>query len=158
MVRIDAGVQVTETEVIVEAAVTVTVAEPDLVESAVELAVMVAVPGPAGVNTPAALIAPALTVHVTALLKLPVPVTVAVHWEVWLNWMVKGLQDTETEVMAGLGGGAVLLPPPPPQPLAEHNMVTKKSKKIIEALPPIPLPPPLIRGVRPPLAQKRLLL
>jgi hypothetical protein len=48
--------------------VTVTVALPDLVESCVEVAVMVAVPAPAGVKTPALLIVPilvGLTDHVT---------------------------------------------------------------------------------------------
>jgi hypothetical protein len=48
--------------------VTVTVALPDLVESCVEVAVMVAVPAQAGVKTPALLTVPilvGLTDHVT---------------------------------------------------------------------------------------------
>lgn len=65
MVRIDVGEQAAETEVIVGATVTVTVAEPDLVESSVEVAVMLAVPVPDGVNTPADVIAPPVAVHVT---------------------------------------------------------------------------------------------
>ena len=68
VVRIDAGEQSTETEVIVDGAVTVTVALPDLVESCVDVAVMVAVPTPAGVRTPALLTVPmlvGLTDHVT---------------------------------------------------------------------------------------------
>ena len=40
--------------------VTVTVVEPDLVESSVEVAVTVAVPAPAGVKTPVLLTVPAL--------------------------------------------------------------------------------------------------
>jgi hypothetical protein len=68
VVRMDAGEQATETEVIVDGAVTVTVALPDLVESCVDVAVMVAVPVPAGVRTPALLTVPmlvGLTDHVT---------------------------------------------------------------------------------------------
>ena len=68
VVRMDAGEQTTETEVIVDGAVTVTVALPDLVESCVDVAVMVAVPVPDGVKTPALLTAPmlaGLTDHVT---------------------------------------------------------------------------------------------
>ena len=68
VVRMDAGEQTTETEVIVDGAVTVTVALPDLVESCVDVAVMVAVPVPAGVKTPALLTVPmlaGLTDHVT---------------------------------------------------------------------------------------------
>jgi hypothetical protein len=68
LVRMDAGEQLTETDVIVGWIVTVTVALPDLVESCVDVAVMVAVPAPAGVRMPALLIVPmlvGLTDHVT---------------------------------------------------------------------------------------------
>ena len=68
VVRMDAGEQFTETEVIVDGAVTVTVALPDLVESCVDVAVTVAVPVLPGVNTPALLTVPmlaGLTDHVT---------------------------------------------------------------------------------------------
>ena len=68
VLRIEAGEQVTETEVIVDGVVTVTAALPDLVESCVDVAVMVAVPVPAGVRTPALLTVPmlvGLTDHVT---------------------------------------------------------------------------------------------
>ncbi len=64
-----AGKQATVTDEIVEVAVTVTVAEPDLVESCVEVAVMVADPVPLGVMTPELLTVPMLVgliVHVTA--------------------------------------------------------------------------------------------
>ena len=69
LVKMDAGEQTTETEVIVLGTATVTVAEPDLVESSVDVAVMVAVPAAVGVNTPAELTAPmlvGLTDQVTA--------------------------------------------------------------------------------------------
>jgi hypothetical protein len=56
----DAGEQFTVIEVIVESGVTVTVALPDLVESCVDVAVIVAVPVPAGVKTPAPLTVPML--------------------------------------------------------------------------------------------------
>jgi hypothetical protein len=68
-VWMEAGEQATVTEVIVESTVTVIVAEPDLVESSVEVAVMVAVPAPVGVKTPETLTVPilvGLTDHVTA--------------------------------------------------------------------------------------------
>ena len=68
VVRIDAGEQSTETEVIVDGAVTVTAALPDLVESCVDVAVIVAVPVLEAVNTPALLTVPmlvGLTDHVT---------------------------------------------------------------------------------------------
>ena len=56
--------------------------DPDLVESSVEVAMIVAVPVPAGVKTPALLTFPmlvGLTDHVTEELKLPVPLTVDVQ-------------------------------------------------------------------------------
>jgi hypothetical protein len=68
VVRMDAGEQPTETEVIMDGAVTVTVASPDLVESCVDVAVMVTVPVLEAVNTPALLTVPMLvelTDHVT---------------------------------------------------------------------------------------------
>jgi len=68
VVRTEAGEQSTETEVIVNGAVTVTVALPDLVASCVDVAVMVAVPVLEAVNTPALLTVPmlvGLTDHVT---------------------------------------------------------------------------------------------
>jgi hypothetical protein len=66
-------------------ALTITVAEPDLVESCVDVALMVAVPVDVGVKTPALLTLPmleGLTDQVTALLKLPVPITVGAQAEV----------------------------------------------------------------------------
>ena len=72
-------------DVIVEGAATVTVADPDLVESSIEVAVMVAVPADVGVKTPALLTLPmldGLTDQLMELLKLPVPVTVDVQVDV----------------------------------------------------------------------------
>jgi hypothetical protein len=66
-------------------AVTITCVWPDLVVSCVEVAVIVAVPAAAGVKTPLELTEPALdglTDQVTALLKLPVPVTVGAQADV----------------------------------------------------------------------------
>lgn len=68
VVRMEVGAQVTEIEVIVGPAVTVTVADPDLDESCVDVAFMVAVPAPDGVKIPALLTEPmlvGLTDHVT---------------------------------------------------------------------------------------------
>jgi hypothetical protein len=45
------------------------------------------------------------TLQVTAVLKLPVPATVAVHCEVALVWMDAGTHAAATEVMVGGGGG-----------------------------------------------------
>jgi hypothetical protein len=56
----DAGKQATVTEVTAGGTVTETVAEPDLVESWAEVAVIFAVPAAAGVKTPALLTAPML--------------------------------------------------------------------------------------------------
>jgi hypothetical protein len=67
--RMDVGEQTTETEAIIGGTVTVTVAGPDLVKSCVEVAMMVAVPAPLGVKTPALLTEPmlvGLADHVTA--------------------------------------------------------------------------------------------
>ncbi|MGA3371217.1 MAG: hypothetical protein ABSC48_05595 [Terracidiphilus sp.] len=83
---------------------TSTGAEPDLVVSCVEVAVIVAVPAPAGVKTPALVTVPmldGLTDHVTAVLKLPVPATVAAQADVCVVRIDAGLQATETEVIVG---------------------------------------------------------
>jgi hypothetical protein len=67
-VEMEAGEQVTVTEVIVSGTVTVTLAEPDLVESCVEVAWTVAMPAARGVKTPVLLTAPmfaGLTDHAT---------------------------------------------------------------------------------------------
>lgn len=76
------GEQVTVTDVMVPEGVTVRVNVPNFEVSCVEVAVIVtgvleATTG--AVNKPAVVIVPALAAQVTAVLKLPVPVTVAVH-------------------------------------------------------------------------------
>ena len=81
---------------------TVTVAEPDLLESCVEVAESVAVPVAAGVNTPLLVMPPmltGLTAHATALLKFPVPSRVALQAEVWEVVIGDGEQLTETPVI-----------------------------------------------------------
>ena len=45
------------------------------------------------VNSPVASMVPALAAQVTVLMKLPVPVTVAVHWLYWPDWSDVGVQD-----------------------------------------------------------------
>jgi hypothetical protein len=65
VVRMDEGEQLTETEVIIGGTVTVTVAEPDLVVSCVDVAVMVALPAADGINTPAEVIVPPVADQVT---------------------------------------------------------------------------------------------
>jgi hypothetical protein len=73
------------TEVIVGAGATLTVADPDWVLSSVDMAVIVAVPVFAGVNTPTLLTVPmlvGLTDQLTDVLKIPVPVTAGVQVEV----------------------------------------------------------------------------
>jgi hypothetical protein len=65
--------------------VTFTVAEPLFEASAVEVAVIEAMPVVAGMNTPLLLTAPmldGLTDQVTELLKAPVPATLALHEDV----------------------------------------------------------------------------
>jgi len=114
VVRMEVGEQTTETAAIVEGTVTVTVVEPDLVESCVEVAVIVAVPASAGVKMPAPPTAPmlvGLTDHVTDVLKLPVPVTVGVQVDVCVVRMEVGEQTTETAVIEE---GAVTVTVAPP--------------------------------------------
>ena len=77
--------QDTLTELIEPAGVTAIVVEPDFVVSCWEVAVIVAVPVAAAVKVPLLFMLPmlaGLTDHVTALLKLPVPVTVGVQVDV----------------------------------------------------------------------------
>lgn len=62
--------------------VIVNVVVPSLVGSCVEVAVIVAVPAPDGENTPPAVIVPPVAVQLTAVLKAPLPDTVATHVEV----------------------------------------------------------------------------
>ena len=94
--------------------VTVTIAEPDLVESAVETVVMVGVAAPvkAGVKVIAvpeltpevALSVPADagdTERFTVFVNAPVPTTVGVHAVVWTSEMDDGVHETETLVTAG---------------------------------------------------------
>jgi hypothetical protein len=76
----------------------VTDAVPDFEVSCVAVAVMVAVPVRAGVNTPEDVIAPSVVPQVTAELYDPVPCTVAVQLDVCVVRMDAGEQITETEL------------------------------------------------------------
>ena len=92
-----------------------TVVEPDLVASCTEVAVTVIGVAeeiePGGMSRPDADMVPTDADQLTAELKLPVPVTVAEHWLVWLNGIVAGVQATRTEVMVGGASAAPILPP-----------------------------------------------
>ena len=118
-------VGVHETEMLVTG-VTVSVADPAFVLSWTEMAVIVtvveAVTGCA-VKTPLASIVPALVPQLTRVLKVPVPLTVAVHELVWPDWREVGVQETETPVMV-----EVVLPPPPPQAMMPSSAETASSK------------------------------
>ena len=110
------GAQATDTDVTPGAA-TVTVAEPDLVASWVEVALMVAVAAAvsvsAGVNTPVPLTIPALeglTVHLTPVLKLPVPFTVAAQALVCATVTAAGVHATATELIAGPATDTLAVP------------------------------------------------
>jgi hypothetical protein len=65
--------------------------------------VQLPVPVPEGVKTPPAVIVPPLAVQVTALLKAPVPDTVAEQVEVWAVVIEVGIAATETPVTVAVG-------------------------------------------------------
>ena len=109
------GAQVAVTDDTVPAAATVMVVEPVLVESCVEVAVIVTcvLKGTvAAVKRPEAalIVPPPLAVQSTVELKLPVPDTEAVHWLVPKDTMEVGLQLAPTRVIVGVDE-----PLPPPQ-------------------------------------------
>ena len=70
-------------------------------EAALTVTVVLAVAAGA-VNIPLASMVPALDPQETAVLKLPVPATVAVHVLVWPDCTEVGVHDTVTEVMVEL--------------------------------------------------------
>ena len=84
---------------------------------------IVAVPAEVALKTPVLLMLPmlvGLTVHVAAELKVPVPVTVALHVELCPEEIVEGEQATATAVMVGVEvpPPPELEPGPPPQPVS----------------------------------------
>ena len=95
-----------------ETGVTVIVADPNIVGSWIDAALTVtdvlAVTACA-VNNPLASMVPTLAPHETAVLKLPVPVILAVHELVWPDCTAVGLHVTVTAVTVEL------LEPLPPQ-------------------------------------------
>ena len=93
------GVAVTETPVTLGdsgAEVVFIVAVPVLVVSCAEVAVHVPAPGPEGVKTPASVMVPPVAVQLTAVLKLPLPNTVAMQFADCPIVREEGLATTET--------------------------------------------------------------
>jgi hypothetical protein len=129
------GAQLIVTDVIVPAGLTVIVVEPDLLVSCDDVAVMVTevVAGTTGaVNTPEVEMEPALAVHDTPVLKLPVPVTVAEQLLVWLGDRFVGEQLTVTEVMVDPPPLLPPLLPPPLEPQATiHSALAAMSSRPI---------------------------
>ena len=60
-----------------------------------DVALQVPVPEPEGVNTPPDVMVPPVAVHLTLLLKEPVPLTVATQVEVLSEVMEEGVATTE---------------------------------------------------------------
>jgi hypothetical protein len=107
--------------------VTVMVAFPDLLVSSVLVAVTVADPAVAGaVKLPFALTVPALADHVTAELKLPVPVTAAVQVAVPFVRTDVGEHETLTDVMVGFWFEDDDPPPPLHEARTRHKTITSK--------------------------------
>jgi hypothetical protein len=67
---------------------------------------------PEGVKTPPAVIVPPVAVQVTALLKAPVPDTVAEQVEVWAVVMEDGIAATATPVTVAEGDDTVIFAEP----------------------------------------------
>jgi hypothetical protein len=76
-------------------------------------------------------IEPALTAQVTAVVKVPVPVTVEIHWLVWPDCTVVGVHAMVTDVMV-----AVLEPLPPPQAVIPNSAKDARIKAKIRKLVP----------------------
>lgn len=107
---------------------TVTVNVPFLVVSWLEMAVTVTVVDAFtawAVKSPLASIDPALVPQVTVEMKLPVPVTVAVHWLVWPDWIAVGVQVTVTAVMVEV----LELPPPQAAMMRRAAMARRRARK-----------------------------
>src|SRR5271167_1242156 len=103
----------------------ITVVVPDCDVFCVEVAFMVTVVGATttgAVKVPAALIEPALAVHVTVVTKAPVPATVAEHPINWPDWMGDGKQLALTPVTVD----PLLLEPQ----AANHNTLPTASKSL----------------------------
>jgi hypothetical protein len=133
----DAGEQSTETEVMVGVVVTVTGADPDLVESCVEVAVMVAVPAAVGVKTPDELMVPPVAAQVTAELNAPLPCTVALHWLACPAWMLAGAQETLMDaIVCDPDSAKKLVAVPQPQQAIHNWLSNKKTNKVLRAISP----------------------
>jgi hypothetical protein len=103
-----AGVHTTATEVTF---VMATLAVEETAGFCTDVAVIVALPEvgtvAGAVYTPADVIVPALAVHVTAELKVPLPATVAAQLDVPPTLMLAGVQVTATEVTLEIATVAV---------------------------------------------------
>ncbi len=111
------GIAVTVMPVMVaDGAVTVIFADPEMFvkPACAECAVQLPVPAPDGVNAPPAVMVPPVAVQVTAVLKTPVPATVAEHVEVCAVVMEEGTAATPTDVtvIAVCGAVTAILPVP----------------------------------------------
>jgi hypothetical protein len=85
-------------------------AVPDFEVSSVLVAVTVTLAAAAGaVNSPAELMDPPDTLQVTAVLKLPVPCTVALHCDVAPVVTVEGEQATDTEEIVGSAAACTVM-------------------------------------------------
>ncbi len=108
--------------------ITVTVKFPDLLVSWTDVAVTVRVvvdETVGAVSRPVLVIVPALAVHVTKELKLPVPSTVAEHWLVPPDCTVDGVPVTLTEVIVDP------LPALPPQASINNTLDITSNSPII---------------------------
>jgi len=74
--------------------------------------VQLPVPVPDGVKTPPVVMVPPVAVQVTALLKAPVPDTVAEQVEVWAVVIEVGIAATETPVTVAEGDVTVIFAEP----------------------------------------------
>jgi hypothetical protein len=77
-------------------------------------------------------IVPALVLQLTAVLKLPVPLTVAEHWLVPPDVMVEGKQLTLTPVIEEDEEP----PPPPPQAAIQSTLATTSNKPSLRTMLP----------------------
>lgn len=113
--------------------VTVMLADPTLVESWEEEALIVTTVlafTASAVNTPLTSTVPAEAPQTTAVLKLPVPVTVAVHELVWPDCTEVGAHDIVTAVMV-----AELEPPPPQAMIPSRDNKAKIRARVRKPFP-----------------------
>jgi len=102
------------------------------------VALQVPFPTPEGVKTPLGVIVPPVAVQATAVLKLPVPLTVATQVDVCTVVMADGVATTVTLVTVESGvldlvaGVPELLPPQPIWKPHEAKAASKAAARIID--------------------------